>query len=345
MSIFLHSLKKRGHLDRLHFTVCNVGSRKISADDDYGSRDWDVFAPNLTIYGFDADADACEAANDRAATQQVPWTERHIPLALSNAIGEATLYVTKNPMCSSLYPPNEEYLERFVGLVELVATDFTIEIETTTLDAFCQQESIEAIDFLQIDVQGADLNVLQGANQILQTVLATQVEVEFSRLYKGQPLFADVDAFMRSRDFTLFDLSHTSCGRARSLLQTNRHPGQLLWGDAYYFCDLIGSDLSGEAQIHRKTPAQILKLACLADVLEFSDYALELLEYLILHYGSDPAYNVADAIVESLQPYPNVTNHWEAFPFFQTLQKYASPDMLDLLAQRSKMPAEISLVP
>ncbi|MBW4659654.1 MAG: FkbM family methyltransferase [Drouetiella hepatica Uher 2000/2452] len=336
MSIFLHSLKKRGHLDRIHLTVCNVGSRKINDKDDYGSLDWSIFAPNLTIYGFDADADACEAANDRSTAQQVPWTEHHIPLALSNAIGEATLYVTQNPMCSSLYPPNEEYLERFTGLIKLVATDFTIEVETTTLDAFCRQEGIEAIDFLQIDVQGADLNVLQGANQILQTVLATQVEVEFSHLYKGQPLFADVDAFMRTNDFTLFDLSHTACGRARSLLQTSRHPGQLLWGDAYYFCDLIGSDLSSEAKMRRKTPEQILKLACLADVLEFSDYALELLEYLILNYGSDPAYNVADAIVESLQLYPDVANRWDAFPFFQTLRKYASPDILDTLAQCSE---------
>jgi len=328
MSIFLQNLKKRGHLDRLHFTVCNVGSRKINIEDDYSSLDWGVFAPNLTIYGFDADADACEAANDRSAAQQVPWTEKHIPLALSDAIGESTLYVTQNPMCSSLYPPNEEYLGRFAGLLDLVATDFTIEIETTTLDAFCQQEGIEAIDFLQVDVQGADLNVLQGATQMLQTVLAVQVEVEFSPLYQGQPLFADVDTFMRAKEFTLFGLTNTACVRARSLRQLHNHPGQILWGDAFYFCDLISGNLMGKIEKHRNTPEQILKLACLADVLEFSDYALELLEYLILNYGSDPAYNVADAIVESLQPYPAVTSHWQNFPCFQTLQKYSSPGVM-----------------
>lgn len=90
--------------------------------------------------------------------------------------------------------------------------------------------------------------------------------------------------------------------------------------------------------MRRKTPEQILKLDCLADVLEFSDYALELLEYLILNYGSDPAYNVADAIVESLQLYPNVASRWDAFPFFQTLQKYASLEMLNVLAQPSEVP-------
>ncbi|MBI4782564.1 MAG: FkbM family methyltransferase [Oscillatoriophycideae cyanobacterium NC_groundwater_1537_Pr4_S-0.65um_50_18] len=333
MSTFLPSLKKRGHLDRLHFTICNVGSRKINVDDDYGSWDWGIFAPNLTIYGFDADADACEAANDRLAEQQVPWTERHIPLALSDAIGESTLYVTQAPMCSSLYPPNEAYLGRFAGLLELVATDFTIEIETTTLDAFCQQEGITSIDFLQIDVQGADLNVLQGANQILQSVLATQVEVEFSHLYKGQPLFADVDTFLRARDFTLFDISHSIRVRSRSPLQTRKHPGQFLWGDAYYFCDLLQE---GEFK-HLKTPEQILKLACLADVLEFADYAFELLEYLTLNYGSDPAYNFADVIVESFMPFAPEGKNWADFPFFEAIEKHISPALRQQLIERGDL--------
>jgi hypothetical protein len=63
MSTFLPSLKKSGHLDRIHMTVCNVGSRKIGEADDYAGNGWGIFAPNLSIYGFDADADACNAAN------------------------------------------------------------------------------------------------------------------------------------------------------------------------------------------------------------------------------------------------------------------------------------------
>ncbi|NJR66351.1 MAG: FkbM family methyltransferase [Leptolyngbyaceae cyanobacterium CRU_2_3] len=326
MSVFLLSLKKRGHLDQVHFTVCNVGSRKVSVEDNYSNLDWHIFSPNLTIYGFDADADACEAANAQLDQQQ-GWTEKHIPLALSSAIGESTLYVTRNPMCSSLYPPDEAYLERFAGLIELVATDFTLNLETTTLDAFCQQAELATIDFLQIDVQGADLDVLKGGSQILQTVLAVQVEVEFSPLYQGQPLFADVDTFMRAQDFTLFDLTRSTRVRARSPIHTSHHPGQLLWGDAFYFCDLIRAQEMSRSQ----TPAQILKLACLADVLGFSDYALELLEYLTLNYGSDSAYNMADAIVESLQQYPPVIDNWQAFPIFHTLQDYLSLEMSDVL--------------
>jgi len=38
-------------------------------------------------------------------------------------------------------------------------------------------------------------------------------------------------------------------------------------------------------------PLKLLKLACIADVLGFYDYALELLIYLTNNYGDNPQYN------------------------------------------------------
>ena len=106
MPVFLSSLNKSGHLSQVHITICNVGSRKLGFEDDYASKSWGIFAPNLTIYGFDADADACNEANAELEERKVNWIEKHIPIALSNTIGESTIYVTKAPMCSSLYSPN-----------------------------------------------------------------------------------------------------------------------------------------------------------------------------------------------------------------------------------------------
>lgn len=303
MSIFISSLKKSGHLNTTHITICNVGSRKLGVQDDYASKGWDIFAPNLTIYGFDADADACDQANSNLEARKVNWTEKHIPLALGRSVGESTLYVTNHPMCSSLYSPNETYLSRLTGLSELMDLDFTINLETTTLDTFCQAEGIEEIDFLQTDVQGADLDVLEGASGILgRSILGVQVEVIFSHLYVNQPLFADVDTYLRRQGFTLFDLAAAYRPRVRSPIQSTVHPGQLLWGDAFYFRDLLQEDLSTDL----KTPERILKLACIADVMNFPDYALELLEYLTLHYGKNKKYNFANNIIESLAQFPEL---------------------------------------
>ncbi len=128
-----------------------------------------------------------------------------------------------------------------------------------------------------------------------------QIEVEFSQLYVNQPLFADVDTFMRKQGFTLFDIAMSRRLRDRSPIVSNAHPGQLLWGDAFYFRDLIGDRVDAAL----KTPEKIFKLACIADIMNFGDYALELLEYLTLNYGKD-GYNFADNIVESLRQFPNL---------------------------------------
>jgi FkbM family methyltransferase len=325
MSTFLSSLKKSGHLDQIHVTLCNVGSRKLGLHDDYASQGWGIFAPHLTIYGFDADADACEAANADLESRQVDWTERHVPLALGNSTGESTLYVTQHPMCTSLYPPNESFLARFEGLSSVMNLDFTIEIETTTLDDFCQQENLKEVDFLQIDVQGADLQVLEGAAHLLeQSVLGIQIEVEPSHLYINQPLFADVDTYLRQQGFTLFDVTFARRVRARSPITSTLHPGQIVWGDAYYLYDLLREDIS----LNRpKTPEKLFKLACVADAMNFSDYTLELLEYLTLNYGSDPAYNFADNIVECLAQFPELVEQGlKSLPVVANLWSYVSQE-------------------
>jgi FkbM family methyltransferase len=320
MVLFIPNLKEYGHLGQVHMTICNVGSRKLSANDNYASGGWSYFIPHLSIYGFDADSDACDAANAELEAQAISWTERHIPLGISNSIGETTLYVTKHPMCSSLYPPNEKFLDRLAGLPEAMALDFTLEIETTTLDEASKNEGFQEIDFLQIDVQGADLNVLKGASQLLEkSILAIQIEVEFNPLYIDQPLFSDVDLFMRQQGFTLFDLSRTHFPRTGSPVYLDERPGQILWGDAIYFRDLIRDDLASQL----KKPEQIFKLACIADVLQFPDYALELLKYLTFNYGSETQFNYAKVVIDTLANLPGIIEEGQdKFPVFEQLKPF-----------------------
>ena len=322
---FLPSLKKSGHLDQVHITICIVGSRKIEKQDDYASQNWDIFAPNLTIYGFDADVEACKQANADLAARKVNWTEKHIPLALSNTEGKATLYVTKYPGCSSLYPPSEEYIKRFSGNSELIELKYTVDLSTTTLEKFCKAEGIKEIDFLHLDVQGGELNVLQGADGILNnSVLGLMTEVEFTEIYTGQPLFSDVDIYLRNQGLTLFDFGSMYRDRRRDIpVMSQDHPGALIWSDAFYFRDLMRSDLSPSL----KTPEKLLKLACLADVMKFPDYALEILEYLTLNHGGDPNYNFANNIIESLGEVPELTEQGlESLPIVARLREYISLD-------------------
>lgn len=322
MSLFVKKLKENGRLEQIQTTLFIVGSRKMLIEDDYGSGDWSILAPNLRIFGFDADEDACDAANADLELRQVNWTEKHFPLAISNNVGNSTIYVTQSPDCSSLYPPNEAYVSRLYGYKDSLKVDLTVEIETTNLDTFCREEGIEEVDFIQIDVQGAELDVLRGASQILEnSLLGVQLEVEFSPLYANQPLFSDVDVYLRKYDFTLFDLAtdHQWCRvtRASAPIYSSTRKGQLIWANACYLRDLIGE----KSHIQKIAPKRIVKLACIADILGFPEYALELLEYLTIHHGDDAQYNFAHNIVETLSEIPELVEQGlNALPVINNIQ-------------------------
>lgn len=80
------------------------------------------------------------------------------------------------------------------------------------------------IDVLKLDLQGFELAALRGLGDRLAEVRAILTEVELAPLYDGQPLFADVDAFLRAAGFRLFHL-----------YDVWSHPdGQVTSGDAIY---------------------------------------------------------------------------------------------------------------
>lgn len=329
MSHFVPNLKKDGYLDEISITIGIIGSRKLESFDDHvtASKGWEVFVPNLTIYGFDADVSACTQMNAYLAAQNITWVEKHIPVALWESEGESEIYITREPGCISLHRPSEEYLQRFTAgskAMELIDSQI---IDTTTLDAFCQAENIDTIDVLQLDVQGGELQVLKGASEILKrSTLAIITEVEFMELYTKQPLFSDVDVYLREKEFSLFDLSNIHRDHRRDMpLISIHHPGPPMWADAFYFRDLI----SRKYKNHLQTPSTMLKLACIADILSFPDYALEILEYLTVNYGSDKKYNFAANIIETLSEMPELLeipevakNGLESLPIISKMQTY-----------------------
>jgi len=315
MPFFLPSLKAKGHLERLEMTVCNVGSRKVEGEEDE-DKIWHIFGSGLTIYGFDADPEACEAANQEFEAKQADWNEFHLPVAIAEKTETATLYITRHPMCSSLYPPNAAFLRQFEDL-SVMELDRTTQIETTSLDEFCSSEGIEKLDFLHIDVQGADLQVLKGAKRLLDGVSAIQIEIGYAPMYIGQPLFSEVDQYLRTQGFSLFDIS--AARRPRSIIQSTKRSGQLLWGDALYLREAAQTP-EGEFEC----PDQAFKLACIADALEFIDYSLALLKTLTLKHGRDSRYNFAEEILERLKQIPGLEESTDAIAFMTELEPFLS---------------------
>ncbi|WP_353672797.1 hypothetical protein [Synechocystis sp. LKSZ1] len=70
-------------------------------------------------------------------------------------------------------------------------------------------------------------------------------------------------------------------------------------------------------------PHKLLKLACIADILNFPDYTLGIMEHLTLSHGADPRYNLANTIFDRLSQFSDLVEQGlENLPVIQSIQDY-----------------------
>jgi FkbM family methyltransferase len=211
-------------LGRYSTTVVNVGARW----GDEGS--WWRLDPVANLVGFEPDAAECARLNELAASNR---RERYLPLALGAEKKQATLYETQRPECASIYPPLENLADRFPQL-GAIRNKTSHSISLTTLNSWWEEEERPHISFIKLDTQGSELDILKGAENLLVDCLGCEVEVEFSPLYQNQPLFSDVDTFLRHRGFSLWQLSDLC---AYSEKPAPGEKGRLYWANAVYLKD------------------------------------------------------------------------------------------------------------
>jgi len=95
---------------------------------------------------------------------------------------------------SSSILPAKELHERY----DWLRLKNKIEVESITIDRFCQNNNINNIDLLHLDVQGAEILVLEGAKNMIDSINIIWLEAETVELYKDQPLKDDVVNFLNS---------------------------------------------------------------------------------------------------------------------------------------------------
>ncbi|WP_114936927.1 FkbM family methyltransferase [Mucilaginibacter endophyticus] len=78
-----------------------------------------------------------------------------------------------------------------------------IQVPTDTLHFIFHDHQIESVDFIHMDVQGAELKVLTGAKDYIKHVKAVWLEVSETALYNDQPLKNDIHEFMVKNNFRL----------------------------------------------------------------------------------------------------------------------------------------------
>jgi hypothetical protein len=93
----------------------------------------------------------------------------------------------------SIYKENSNFFER--------AT--TLEIPMYRLDSLVPAE--ENFDFLKIDVQGAEIDVLEGTTRLIPSIKWIFLEVSFINYNEGAPLFDEVYMYLRNLGYRITD--------------------------------------------------------------------------------------------------------------------------------------------
>jgi len=79
-------------------------------------------------------------------------------------------------------------------------------VPTIRLDEFVREKKLSPPFLIKIDVQGAELQVLAGASDILDQAAAIILEVSLFGFFVGGPQFSDVVAYMKEKGFVVYEI-------------------------------------------------------------------------------------------------------------------------------------------
>lgn len=194
------------------------------------------------------------------------------PLYLTRGQGACTMMGPTLPFMRHhyyQYPGNDARRRKSFHEIhsEVVATE---EVGCQRLDALLDEN--ETVDFLKMDVEGAELRILRGAEKLLKNrnVLFVQTEFQVFPYYEDHPIFGDQHRLLNDLGFRLLDLNldHPRYRRGETDLTEGFDRDLLFAGDALFALDPDREVIS---------PRDLHRIAAVALVFGFTSFALSLL--------------------------------------------------------------------
>jgi FkbM family methyltransferase len=199
-----------------------------------GTAPWSVLLVrgHARVTAFEPDAAAC-AELQAEADGWAGRGHRVLPHFVGDG-GAATFHETAWHMTGSLLSANTELLAHYHLLAESTAPRGRHAVQTVRLDDVLPPGGL---DLLKIDVQGAEMQVFDGAARLLDECLVVWTEVAFVPIYRDQPLFGDVAARMARHGLMFHAFSDTSANvRHAWAVKGTPMPlrPQAMWSDAIF---------------------------------------------------------------------------------------------------------------
>ena len=192
--------------------ICDIGASSVdpTAFIDELIKNVDCF-----LYGFEPNEEEFIKLN---STDK----KKYFNYAVGNGQIE-TLNICSAPGMTSILEPDFEYLKLFHGFSDWAKVTKKVKVQTKKLD---DVNFDKKIDFLKIDVQGYEHEVIKNGNKIIKDCLVVQIETSPIPLYKNEKSFAHVCLQLENLGFQLhsFNQINTRCFKP-VILQNNIYSG------------------------------------------------------------------------------------------------------------------------
>jgi len=156
--------------------------------------------PKSQIITFEPNPHAFEIFS--LATQGLSQVHGH-NLAVNNYNGEATLYVCYG---STGNDPRFEGASSLLKASEYMEKNYQgpkVKVPCVVLDDWCKKNQIDQIDFMWLDLEGLELQVLKSSPTILDTVNVIYTETNFQPFRVGMTQYKDLKEFLEQKRFKL----------------------------------------------------------------------------------------------------------------------------------------------
>lgn len=173
-------------------TICDIGSWHLGQ-----SIEFLEILPDANVYAFEANPTNYETCQE-VYSRLMGYFKKNIKLyniALNDQPGIIKFYpVTQDNFgASSKYKFMEGLTEEYFNKTW---NQGEIDVDALTLDIWREENNIDKVDVIWMDVQGAELDVLKGAEKTLENVQCIFTEVGLKPYYEGQSLKEDIDSIL-----------------------------------------------------------------------------------------------------------------------------------------------------
>jgi FkbM family methyltransferase len=223
-----------------------------------------------------------------------------LPYCLGEHDRPGKIFITKNAYASSNLEPNPDYSKYYCelhldGEVEGVMLQNAVydvvygndnsvvevrDVHIRALDSLMKAGEAPlglTPDFLSLDTQGSELNILKGGAQTFHDhCVALATEVEFHPMYKGQPLFSAIFDFALHHGFHFVGFTYLQEISPNRLPLGARAKGVLAFGDALFFRNI--DSVRSIARSQNELYLMLLKLAFIALNFGHLEFALQAID-------------------------------------------------------------------